>query len=217
MLFLDSSDPEEIAAIGAWGITSGITTNPLILARHGVTELRAHLQKILAASQGPVAAELICEADEPMLREARELFALEPSRMVIKIPFSEAGLRVTHRLTRESIAINVTCCMSSHQVLLASLAGARYASLFSGRIRDMGYNPDTVISEARQLLERGNGEAQIIVGSVRHLRDVSDSILAGAHIVTVPPSILRAMLRHPKTEETIREFNDAWQTRKLRP
>lgn len=214
MLFLDSSDPDEIARIGAWGVTRGITTNPLILARQGVRELPAHLERILAVSRGPVAVELVTETDEAMMQEARELFAMDRARIVIKVPFSEAGLRVTATLAEDGVPTNVTCCMSTHQTLLASLAGARYVSLFSGRIRDMGYSPADVIGAARELIDRGNGEAEIIVGSVRHLADVTEGLLAGAHIVTVPPGILRAMLKHPKTEETIREFNDAWNKRK---
>src|SRR5262249_38503502 len=96
------------------------------------------------------------------------------------------------------------------QAYLAALAGATYVSIFSGRIRDMGYDPRPVIADTRAQLDREGLTTKIIVGSVRHLYDVSEALSAGAHIVTVPPPIFRAMLRHPRTEETIREFNAAW-------
>jgi transaldolase len=100
--------------------------------------------------------------------------------------------------------------MSFHQAYLAALAGATYVSIFSGRIRDMGYDPRPVIADTRAQLDREGLATRIIVGSVRHLHDVSEALSAGAHVVTVPPPIFRAMLRHPRTEETIREFNAAW-------
>jgi transaldolase len=86
-------------------------------------------------------------------------------------------------------------------------------SIFSGRVRDMGYDVRPVISDTRQQLDRERLPARIIVGSVRQAIDVSESLSAGAHVVTVPPPILRAMLRNPRTDETIREFNDAWAAR----
>ena len=132
------------------------------------------------------------------------------NRIVIKVPFSEVGLRVTHALSGLGVPINMTCLMSFHQAYLATLAGATFVSIFGGRIRDMGYDPRPVIAETRAQLDREQLSAKIIVGSVRHLHDVSEALSAGAHIVTVPPPILRAMLRHPRTEETIREFNSAW-------
>lgn len=132
------------------------------------------------------------------------------NRIVIKVPFSGVGLRVAHALAGLGVPTNVTCLMSFHQAYLAALAGATYVSIFSGRIRDMGYDPSPVIAETRAQIDREGLTARIIVGSVRHLHDVSEALSAGAHIVTVPPPIFRAMLRHPRTEETIREFNSAW-------
>jgi transaldolase len=96
---------------------------------------------------------------------------------------------------------------------LASLAGATYVSLFSGRVRDMGYDVKPVIQETRNILDREKLASQIIVGSVRHMMDVNEALQCGAHILTVPPAILRKMLWNPRTDETIREFNTAWANR----
>lgn len=219
MLFLDSSNPNEIEEITRWGVVSGITTNPLILSREarGI-DLGHRIIEILSVAQCPVAVELLSETEAEMLSEAQtyrafdapSLNAPRPNRIVIKVPFSEVGLRVAHALAALGIPTNVTCLMSFHQAYLAALAGATYVSIFSGRIRDMGYDPNPVISETRAQIDREALSAKIIVGSVRHLHDVSQALTAGAHIVTVPPPIFRAMLKHPRTEETIREFNSAW-------
>src|SRR5438874_12810433 len=99
---------------------------------------------------------------------------------------------------------------SFNQAYVSALAGATYVSIFSGRVRDMGYDPAPIIEQTRAALDREKLKAQIIVGSIRHIGDVNEALHAGAHIVTVPPAILRKMFWHPWTTETIREFNDAW-------
>jgi transaldolase len=211
MFFVDSSDPKEIRDIFAWGVVSGVTTNPLILAREGGgDELEPRIRAVVAASTGPVSVELTTEGEAPMLEEASQYHAWAKERICIKVPFSEAGLRVTHRLQKQGVKVNVTCLMSFNQAYLAALAGATYVSIFSGRVRDMGYDVRPVIGQTREQIDREGLAARIIVGSVRHFMDVNEALAAGAHIVTVPPSILRKMLHNPKTEETIREFNAAW-------
>jgi transaldolase len=148
-----------------------------------------------------------------MLDEAERYHSWAPDRICIKVPLNEAGLRVVAALVKRGISTNATCLMSFGQAYLAALAGATFVSIFSGRVRDMGYDVRPVISDTRQQLDRERLPARIIVGSVRQAIDVSESLSAGAHVVTVPPPILRAMLRNPRTDETIREFNDAWAAR----
>jgi transaldolase len=217
MFFLDSSDPKEIHDIFAWGVVSGVTTNPLILAREaGSADLQQRIQDVLAASTGPVSVELIAETEGAMLEEAFAYHAWAPDRIAIKVPFGEAGLRVTHALARQGVATNVTAVMSFNQAYLAVLAGCTYVSIFSGRVRDMGYDVRPVIAQTREQIDRERLAAKIIIGSVRHFMDVNEALGAGAHIVTVPPPILRKMLHNPKTDETIREFNTAWANRQGR-
>src|SRR6187551_2031013 len=109
MFFLDSSDPKEIKDIFAWGVVSGVTTNPLILA------LEARIRDVVAASIGPVSVELTSESEGAMLEEARGYHAWAPDRICIKVPFGEAGLRVTHQLAAKGVPVNVTCIMSFNQ------------------------------------------------------------------------------------------------------
>ncbi len=214
MLFLDSTDPAECTEIFAWGVVSGVTTNPLIFAREaGDTDLEKRIREVVAASKGHVSVELTTEQEAEMLKEATTYHSWAPDRICIKVPFGDVGLRVTHELHNRGIPTNVTCMMSFNQAYLAALAGGTYVSIFSGRVRDTGYDVRPTIRQTRELIDRESLGAQIIIGSIRHAMDVHEALLAGAHIVTVPPGILRKMLHHPKTDEAIAQFNDAWRRR----
>jgi transaldolase len=213
MFFLDSSDPKEIADLMPWGVISGITTNPLIMARAGVTDIEQTVMQIAAASSGPVSVELTSETEREMLDEATLYHAWALDRICIKVPVSVDGLRVIRKLTGRDVPTNATCIMSANQAYLAALAGATYVSIFYGRSGDMGGYPSMVIAETRELLDREGIGAKIIAGSIRSVEDVSGALRAGAHIVTVPPKILRQMVHHPRTIETIAEFNQAWANR----
>lgn len=213
-LFVDSSNPKEIKALFSWGAFSGVTTNPLIISREQPTaDLAEVIREVLSASTGDVSVELTTETEEEMMVEALGYHAWDAQRIAIKVPFSEVGLRVLHRLTRRGVKTNVTCLMAFNQAYLAALAGATYVSLFAGRIRDMGYDARPVIEATRRSLDREGLAARIIVGSIRHLMDVNEALEVGAHLVTVPPDILRKMVWNPRTVETIAEFNDAWRNR----
>jgi transaldolase len=131
----------------------------------------------------------------------------------VKVPFSETGLRVLHQLVKRGIKTNVTCLMAMNQAYLAALAGATYVSIFSGRVRDMGYDVRPVIEGTRKVLDREGLPSKIIVGSMRHIMDVNEALEAGAHVPTITPPILRKMVWNPRTIETINEFNTAWRNR----
>jgi transaldolase len=213
-LFVDSSDPSEIKALFAWGCFTGVTTNPLIISRESPgADLAEVIREVLTVSTGDVSVELTTEGEEEMMAEALGYHAWDPKRVTIKVPFSEVGLRVLHRLATRGVKTNLTCLMAFNQAYLAALAGATYVSIFSGRIRDMGHDARPVIEATRQAIERERLPARIIVGSIRHLMDVNEALEAGAHVVTVPPPILRKMVWHPRTVETIAEFNEAWRKR----
>ena len=213
-LFVDSSEPSEIKDLFAWGCFSGVTTNPLIISRESPgADLAEVVREVLTVSTGDVSVELTTEGEEEMMAEALGYHSWDPKRVTIKVPFSEVGLRVLHRLAPRGVKTNLTCLMAFNQAYLAALAGATYVSVFSGRIRDMGHDSRPVIEATRQAIEREKLPARIIVGSIRHLMDVNEALDAGAHVVTVPPPILRKMVWHPRTVETIAEFNEAWRKR----
>jgi transaldolase len=213
-LFVDSSEPKEIKALFSWGAFSGVTTNPLIISRESPgADLAEVIREVLTVSTGDVSVELTTETEEEMTAEALGYHAWDPGRVTIKVPFSEVGLRVLHQLGRRGVKTNLTCVMAFNQAYLAALAGATYVSVFSGRIKDMGYDARPTIEATRRALDREGLPSRIIVGSIRHLLDVTEALDAGAHVVTVPPPILRKMVWNPRTVETIAEFNDAWRKR----
>jgi transaldolase len=213
-LFIDSSEPKEIKDLFAWGVLSGVTTNPLIIAREAPdADLGERIREILAVSSGDVSVELTTETEGEMIQESLQYHAWDSQRITIKVPFSETGLRVLHQLVKRGIKTNVTCLMAMNQAYLAALAGATYVSIFSGRVRDMGYDVRPVIAATRDILDREQLPSKIIVGSMRHMMDVNEALESGAHIPTVAPPILRKMVWNPRTIETISEFNNAWRSR----
>jgi transaldolase len=214
-LFIDSSDPKEIKDLFAWGVLSGVTTNPLIIAREAPdADLGERIREILAVSWGDVSVELTTETEKEMLEEAAAYHEWDPKRITIKVPFSETGLRVLHQLAKKHVKTNVTCMMALNQAYLAALAGATYVSIFSGRVRDMGYDVKPIVKSMREILDREGLPSKIIVGSMRHMMDVNEALEAGAHVPTITPPILRKMVWNPRTIETIDEFNTAWRNRK---
>ncbi len=213
-IFIDSSDPKEIKDLFGWGVLSGVTTNPLIIAKEAPdADLGERIREILGVSHGDVSVELTTETEKEMLAEAAGYHAWDPQRITIKVPMSEHGLRVLHQLSKKGVKTNVTCLMSMNQAYLAALAGATYVSIFSGRVRDMGYDVRPVIEATRNVLDREGLHSKIIVGSMRHIMDVNEALDAGAHVPTITPPILRKMVWNPRTIETINEFNTAWKNR----
>jgi transaldolase len=149
-----------------------------------------------------------------MLAQAREYHAWSPEHVVIKVPMGLSGLRVARALEQvERIPVNMTYLMSFQQAYLAAHAGASFVSLLLGRIRDLGHDGLAAIRETRAAIDREGLRARLIVGSVRQVSDVGDALAAGAHIVTVPPAILRKMAVNPRSEETHREFLEVWRSR----
>jgi transaldolase len=213
-LFIDSSDPKEIKDLFAWGVLSGVTTNPLIIAKEAPdADLGERIREVLAVSWGDVSVELTTETEHEMIEESLHYHAWDPARITVKVPFSEIGLRVLHQLVKRGIKTNVTCLMAMNQAYLAALAGATYVSIFSGRVRDMGYDVKPVITNTRNVLDREGLKSKIIVGSMRHMMDVNEALECGAHVPTVTPGIIRKMVWNPRTIETINEFNSAWRAR----
>ena len=208
-MFIDTANVEEVRKVVPWGAIAGATTNPKILSSEGSNfDLRERVLEIVELVQGPVSVEVLSETHEEMLEEART-YASWHSNIVVKIPMGVEGMGAVNRLEREGIATNVTGVMATNQALLASLAGATYVSIFFGRISDLGTDPTQVIRESADLLHAGTS-SKIIVGSIRNLMDINRSFLAGADFLTVSYAFLEQMAHHPKTVETICEFNESW-------
>lgn len=212
-IFVDSSKFSEIEKYYKWGVCSGVTTNPKILADDksiSPDELKTEILKIVNLVKASVSVELVSENTEDMLAEAREYSSWASEYITIKVPMCSAGMPVIGQLNAEGIPTNVTCLMNFNQAYMAAMAGATYVSLFAGRIRDMGYDPYFEISKVREILDRDGLSAKIIAGSIRHHQDVADAIQAGAHIVTVTPQVMEKTITNPQTDRTIKEFANMW-------
>jgi len=213
-IFLDTASVKEIREILPWGIISGVTTNQKIFLVEKGVNFRDRVFEILSLVDGPLSVELTKTAgsDDELVDEAREYSSWNPKNVVIKVPmFGDGrGLRIVNRLRKENIKTNMTCMMATNQVLLAAKVGATYASIFFNRVRDSGGDPVRVIEESKRIIEEGGFSTRIIVGSIRKPEDLNEAAVAGAHIITIPYKILMQMPFHQKTEDTIKEFDQAW-------
>jgi transaldolase len=210
-IFIDTANIEEIREACSWGCVAGATTNPKIMSQEEAGySFKEKIQEIMEIVRNPISVEVTAEDWRGMVEEARE-YASWDENIVIKIPMGQEGLKAVNALERqENIRTNVTAIMATNQAILAALSGASYASIFFGRISDMGYDAAQVVKQTSQLFELHRIQTKIIVGSVRGLIDINRSFLAGADIVTVPYKFLKMMTHNPKTEATVEEFNNIW-------
>ena len=211
--FLDTANIEEVKKILSWGILSGLTTNQKIFFQEGWVDFKQRALDLISLINGPVSLELTTNKLSDMVREARQYYSWDREHVVVKVAMKGdgTGLEAIHELASEGIPINATVMMSPMQAVLAAKAGARYVSLFFNRIRDAGEDPVLAIKQTRTILETSNLKAKIIVGSIRHPNDLLEAAVAGAHILTVPYKIMVQLPFHAKSEETIQEFDKAWQ------
>jgi transaldolase len=209
-IFLDSANAVEIEKWLGEGVIDGVTTNPSIMLKDGISDIEQGARRLCALlGDRPVSVEVTTNDREEMIRQA-QAFVQWGGNIVIKIPvINEHGdscLRVINRLNHEGILVNATAILSFGQAILAAKAGATYVSIFAGRIADEGSDPAAVIRNVRRWLDEWGYAAKIIVGSIRTVMDVQTAVLAGAHIVTIPPPFLPKMVDHKYTRETVRQF-----------
>ncbi len=209
-VFADTSDVTEIAKWLRRGILDGVTTNPSIMLKDGVRDMEKAAREIAELLEArPVSVEVTANDLDEMMLQARTFAGWAPN-IVVKIPIvNEDGascLEVIHLLSEEGIKVNTTAMLSFNQVVLAAKAGASYLSVFAGRVADEGHDPAPLIRTAAQWVERW-GYGRILVGSIRGNMDFQRAAEAGAHIVTVPPSILDKLVDHKYSRETVRGFN----------
>jgi len=212
--FIDTANVNEIKQILPWGILSGVTTNQKIFSCEKGINFKDRVKEILSVIDAPLSIEVTKtnESDEEMIAEAKEYSSWNPKNIVIKIPMfgNGRGLVLASKLHKERIKTNVTCLMTTNQVVLAALSGATYASIFFCRVRDAGSDPVKVIQDSKRIIHESGLYTKIIVGSIRNPDDVAQATAAGADIVTITPKVLLQMPFSQKTEDTIKEFDQAW-------
>lgn len=215
-IFLDTGKISEVEKYMRMGIIRGVTTNPTILLKDGVTggmsAIKARTIEIARMlAPYPISVEVTTNDKQGMIDQAREFFQWAENicvKITIHGPNGELeNLEAVHELeTRHDVRINVTAMMSAQQCLLAALAGATYVSLFAGRVNNMGYNACNEITKLREVLDQFDLKSEIIIGSTREVLNVIEWLNAGAHIVTVVPKLLEGMLVHPYSKETVQMF-----------
>ncbi|MHB1907795.1 MAG: transaldolase family protein [Nitrososphaerales archaeon] len=211
-IFLDTASLKEVEEFCKWGIADGVTTNQKIFLQEGGVDFRKRVIDICNVVKGPVSVETTKHSVEELLNEARE-YATWHKNVVIKVAMfgNGDGLKVVSQLTKEGIKTNMTVMMTFNQLVLATKAGATYVSLFYNRAKDIGLDPNQIIRHYAAFSKESGLPSRLIVGSIRSPDDVSAAIAAGAHIMTIPSKILAQMPFNQKSEETIKEFDDAWE------
>lgn len=216
-LWLDTAKIEEIREIAAWGILSGVTTNPSLMHRAGTVDRKTVTQQIADIVQGPVSAEVISTDCEGMLEEAGEIATWSP-HVLIKIPTIPEGLKAIRDISRWEPAeegwprprVNATLIFSPNQALLAATAGAAYVSPFLGRLDDAGHDGMQIVRDTVEIFNIHGFDTQLIAASIRHPLHVTQAALAGAHVATMPYAVMKKMVQHPLTDKGLKAFLDDW-------
>jgi transaldolase len=210
-LFIDTGSVAEVEEIAAWGVLSGATTNPTLLAKEEGDPGEA-IKRICELVDGPTSAEVVATEPEQMVAEGRALAGLH-QHVVVKVPFSPAGLTATRELTSEGIPVNMTLVFSAAQALLTAEAGARYVSCFMGRVDDISVDSEAVLREIVEALRPGDSDAQVLAASMRNPMHAVIAARLGCEVATIPAKVLRQMLEHPLTAKGIERFASDWQSR----
>jgi transaldolase len=206
--FADTADIGEIRELSDMGLLDGVTTNPSLVAKTG-RDFKDIIREICAIVEGPVSAEVTALEADGMLVEGRRLAELAPN-VAVKVPMTWDGLKACRALSQAGTKVNVTLCFNANQALLAAKAGAAFISPFIGRLDDAGEDGMEVIEEIRQIYDNYDFETEILAASIRSVNHVKFAALAGADVATVPPAVLKALVKHPLTDKGVELFTADW-------
>jgi transaldolase len=213
-IFIDTADLDEIRELASWGVIDGVTTNPTLVAKSG-RSFNEILDEIFKIVDGPISLEAVSEKAEDMVKEAKSLVSKVSEKyrknVTIKIPMTSEGLKAVKKLKKEKIKTNVTLVFSANQALLAAKAGASFVSPFIGRLDDIGQEGMQIVEEIMEIYYNYDIETEVIVASIRHPIHVIDAARLGADIATVPPDVIRKMVKHSLTDVGIKKFLDDWE------
>ena len=208
-IFIDSTDLKEIAEAQNRGLIEGVTTNPSLMKKVGITEKsdqKDHIHKICKLVPDNVSAEVLSLDCDGMVAEGKDLYKCDPEKVVVKIPMGDEGLKAVVRLTAENIRTNVTLIFSPLQALLAAKAGASFISPFVGRVDDIHYDGTQLISDIVTIMKNYNFSTEVLVASVRHPIHILNAALIGADAVTLPFKVLSELSSHPLTDKGLKQF-----------
>lgn len=208
-LFIDSGNLKEIEALVPLGIIDGITTNPSLLAKEG-GDYRALLKKICDIVKGPTSAEVVATDVEGMLREGRELAKID-EHIVVKVPFTKAGVQACKTLSSEGTRVNVTLVFTATQALIAAKVGATFVSPFVGRLDDIATSGMGLISDIVEIFENFDFSTEVLVASTRGPMHIVEAARLGADICTCPAAVIESLFKHPLTDIGLERFLKDWE------
>jgi transaldolase len=208
-LFVDTASLKEIEELAALGIVDGVTTNPSLLARES-GDVRKILKDICRVVQGPVSAEVVATDFEGMVREGRDLAAID-EHIVVKVPFGRDGVRACRALSREGLRVNVTLIFSPTQALLAAKVGAAYVSPFVGRLDDIATSGMHLVREIVEIFDNYEFGTEVLAASIRHPIHVVEAARMGADVCTCPAAVIDQLFRHPLTDIGLEKFLKDWE------
>ena len=206
--FIDTANLDQIKEAQDLGVLDGVTTNPSLMAKEGITgseNILNHYKAICAIVEGDVSAEVISTDFEGMVKEGEALAALHP-QIVVKLPMIKDGVKACKYFSDKGIRTNVTLVFSPGQALLAAKAGATYVSPFIGRLDDISTDGLNLIAEIRLIYDNYGFGTEILAASVRHTMHVIDCAKIGADVMTGPLSSIEGLLRHPLTDSGLAKF-----------
>jgi transaldolase len=209
--FIDTADMAEITDLAESGLVDGVTTNPSLIAKSGRNFIEI-VREICEIVPGPVSAEVTAIDHDGMLAEGRKLAKVAPN-VCVKVPLTWDGLKACRALADEGTKVNVTLCFSAGQALLAAKAGATFISPFVGRLDDVGHDGMQLIADIVEIYRQypDTLKTEVLVASARHVGHVIESARLGAHVVTIPPKVLRDLALHPLTDKGLAGFLKDWE------
>ena len=208
--FIDTANLEQITEAQNLGILDGVTTNPSLMAKEGITgdsNIISHYKKICEIVDGDVSAEVISTEFDGMVDEGNRLSKIS-DQIVVKIPMTKNGVKALKYFSNNNIKTNCTLIFSPGQALLAAKAGANYVSPFIGRLDDISTDGLSLISEIRQIFDNYNFKTKILSASIRHNMHIIDCAKIGSDVVTAPLSSIIGLLNHPLTDSGLKKFLD---------
>jgi len=206
--FIDTANLDEIQEAYDLSVLDGVTTNPSLMAKEGITgkdNILKHYKGICNIVDDNVSAEVISTEYEAMLKEGKELAKID-DKIVVKIPMIKDGVKAIKALTDEGIRTNCTLIFSAGQAILAAKAGASYISPFIGRLDDIGFDGLTLIEQIVQIFDNYEFETEVLAASVRHNMHLIQCAEIGADVVTCPLSVITGLLKHPLTDSGLEKF-----------
>lgn len=214
-IFLDTASIDEIKKSLGFGVITGVTTNPSLLAKESGVSFKDTILEIASIVPGPVSAEVTAPDAKTMIKQALEIYSWSDDpdfkeRITIKVPMTSEGTFVISELRERGINTNCTLIFTVAQALLACEAGATFISPFIGRIDDAGWNGISTLKDIISMVRTNGYPAQIIAASIRSTTHVTEAVLAGCDIATIPFKVLEQLFKNPLTDAGIKKFDEDW-------